>query len=172
MIHPVWHFAWCTLHYFANKGPSSPSYGFSSSHVQMWELDYKESWTLQKWCFWTVVLERFLSTPNLKAEFTRGKKKFFFHFQISILLFWLLYSKGNYYFKTDHLKLCICACVCAHICWLGGWLIGWRDLLHKKGLQHISNIWFILLEGSQYISNFLLMITVDGRMWGNNTFWF
>ena len=38
-------------HYFANKGPSSQGYGFSSSHVWMWELDYKESWALKKWCF-------------------------------------------------------------------------------------------------------------------------
>ena len=43
-------------HYFANKGPSSQSYGFSSSHVWMWELDYRESWVLKNWCFWTVVL--------------------------------------------------------------------------------------------------------------------
>ena len=41
-------------HYFANKGPSSHSYGFSSSHVWMWELDYKENWALKNWCFWTV----------------------------------------------------------------------------------------------------------------------
>ena len=40
-------------HYFANKGPFSQSYGFSSSHVQMWELDHKESWALKNWCFWT-----------------------------------------------------------------------------------------------------------------------
>ena len=39
-------------HYFANKGPSSQSYGFSSSHVWMWELDYKESWAPKNWCFW------------------------------------------------------------------------------------------------------------------------
>ena len=38
-------------HYFANKGPSSQDYGFSSSHVWMWELDYKESWALKNWCF-------------------------------------------------------------------------------------------------------------------------
>ena len=41
----------------ANKGPSSQSYGFSSSHVWMWELDYKERWAPMNWCFWTVVLE-------------------------------------------------------------------------------------------------------------------
>ena len=44
-------------HYFANKGLSSQSYGFLSSHVWMWELDYKESWAPKNWCFWTVVLE-------------------------------------------------------------------------------------------------------------------
>ena len=50
-------------HYFTNKGPSSQSYGFSSSHVWMWELDYKESWALKNWCFWTVVLEKTLESP-------------------------------------------------------------------------------------------------------------
>ena len=46
-----------------NKGPSSQSYGFSSSHVWMWELDYKESWAPKNWCFWTVVLEKILMSP-------------------------------------------------------------------------------------------------------------
>ena len=50
-------------HYFANKGPFSQSYGFSSGHVWMWELDYKESWVLKNWCFWTVVLEKTLESP-------------------------------------------------------------------------------------------------------------
>ena len=50
-------------HYFANKGPSSQSYFFFSSHVWMWELDYKESWVLKNWCFWTVVLENTLASP-------------------------------------------------------------------------------------------------------------
>ena len=50
-------------HYFANKGPSSQSYGFSSTHVWMWELDYKESWVPKNWCFWTVVLEKTLESP-------------------------------------------------------------------------------------------------------------
>ena len=51
------------IHYFANKGPSSQDYGFSSSHVWMWELDYKESWVPKNWCFWTVVLEKTLENP-------------------------------------------------------------------------------------------------------------
>ena len=50
-------------HYFANKGLSSQGYGFSSDHVWMWELDYKESWTLKNRCFWTVVLEKTLESP-------------------------------------------------------------------------------------------------------------
>ena len=50
-------------HYFVNKGLSSQSYSFSSSHVWMWELDYKESWVLKKWCFWTVVLEKTFKSP-------------------------------------------------------------------------------------------------------------
>ena len=50
-------------HYFANKCLSSQSYGFSSSHVWMWELDYKESWVPKNWCFWTVVLEKTLESP-------------------------------------------------------------------------------------------------------------
>ena len=45
---------------FANKGLSSQSCGFSSSHVWMWELDYKESWAPKNWCFWTMVLEKML----------------------------------------------------------------------------------------------------------------
>ena len=50
-------------HYFANKGPSSQGYSFSGSQVWMWELDYKESWALKNWCFWSVVLEKTLESP-------------------------------------------------------------------------------------------------------------
>ena len=50
-------------HYFVNKDPSSQGYGFSSSHVWMWELGYKESWVPKNWCFWTVVLEKTLESP-------------------------------------------------------------------------------------------------------------
>ena len=49
-------------HYFVNKGPSSQGYVFFSSHVWMWELDYKQSWALENWCFWTVVLEKTLKS--------------------------------------------------------------------------------------------------------------
>ena len=50
-------------HYLANKGLSSQIYGFSSGHVWMWKLDHKESWGLENWCFWTVVLEKTPESP-------------------------------------------------------------------------------------------------------------
>ena len=49
--------------YVANKGLSSQRYGFSSSHVWMWELNHKEVWVLKNWSFWTVVLEKTLESP-------------------------------------------------------------------------------------------------------------
>ena len=59
---PRWHIQ-KQRHYFANKGPSSQGYGFSSGHVWMWESDCEESWALKNWCFWTVVLEKTLESP-------------------------------------------------------------------------------------------------------------
>ena len=49
-------------HNFANKGPYSQRHGFSSSHVQMWELDHKEGWALKNWCLWTMVLDKTLES--------------------------------------------------------------------------------------------------------------
>ena len=69
-------------HCFANKGPSSQSYGFSSSQVWMWELDYKESWMLKNWCFWTVVLEKTLESPldckEIKPVKSKGNQSWIF----------------------------------------------------------------------------------------------
>ena len=55
-------------HHLANKGPYSQGYGFSSSHEQMWELDYKEGWVPNNWCFQTVVLEKTLESPLDRKE--------------------------------------------------------------------------------------------------------
>ena len=69
-------------HYFIHKGLSSQSYGFSSSHVWMWELDYKESWALKNWCFWTVVLEETLESPldcgEIKPVNPKGNQSWIF----------------------------------------------------------------------------------------------
>ena len=58
-------------HYFANKGPHGKSYGFSSSHVWMWELDHKENWIPKNWCFWTVRLEKTLRVPWTARRFNQ-----------------------------------------------------------------------------------------------------
>ena len=50
-------------HYFVNRGLSSQSYGFSSSHVWMWELDYADSWAAKNWGFYTVMMEKTLKSP-------------------------------------------------------------------------------------------------------------
>ena len=69
-------------HYFANKGLSSQSYGFSSSHVQRWELDHKEDWARKKWCFWTVVLEKTLESSldsrEIKPVNSKGNQPWIF----------------------------------------------------------------------------------------------
>ena len=57
-------------YYFANKSPTSQSYGFSISHVRMWELDCKQSWVPKNWCFWTVVLEK---TPESSLDYKKIK---------------------------------------------------------------------------------------------------
>ena len=69
-------------HYFANKGLSSQGYGFTCGHVWMWELDYKESWALKNWCFWTVVLEKTLESPldckDIKVVNPKGNQSWIF----------------------------------------------------------------------------------------------
>ena len=59
-------------HYFVSKGPSSQGYGFSSSHICMWELDYNESWVLKNGCFRTVVLKRLLRVPCIARRFNQS----------------------------------------------------------------------------------------------------
>ena len=65
-------------HHFVDKGPYTQSYSFSSSHVQMWELDHKEGWTPRNWCFQTVVLEKILESPldskEIKPVNPKGNK--------------------------------------------------------------------------------------------------
>ena len=68
-------------HHFADKDPYK-SYGFSSSHVQMWKLDHKEGWAPKNWCFWTVVLERTLQSlldgKEIKPVNSKGNQSWIF----------------------------------------------------------------------------------------------
>ena len=69
-------------HYFADEGPSSQSYGFSRGHVQMWELDHKESWAPKNWCFWIVMLGKILESPldckEIKPIHPKGNQSWIF----------------------------------------------------------------------------------------------
>ena len=68
-------------HYFLDKGPSSQSYGFSSSHVRMWELDHKIDWTLKNWCFQTMMVEKTLGSPldcKIKPIHPKGNQPWIF----------------------------------------------------------------------------------------------
>ena len=69
-------------HHFANKGPSSQSYGFSSSHVWLRELNHKEGWVPKNWCFWIVVLEKALESPldckEIKPVSSKGNQPWIF----------------------------------------------------------------------------------------------
>ena len=69
-------------HYFANKGLSSQRYGFSSSHVRMWEVDHNEGWEPKNWCFPTVVLEKILQSlldrKEIKAVNPKGNQSWTF----------------------------------------------------------------------------------------------
>ena len=89
-------------HYFANKGPSSQGYGFSSGHVWMWELDCEESWAPKNWYFWTLVLEKTLESPldckEIQPIHPKGNQSWIFiirtdaEAETSIL--WLPYAKN------------------------------------------------------------------------------
>ena len=84
-------------HYFADKGPSSQSYGFSSCHVWMWELDHKESWALKNWSFWNVVLEKTRERPldykEIQLVNTKGNQSWIFigrtGSEAEVSIFWL-----------------------------------------------------------------------------------
>ena len=112
-------------HYFANKGPSSQSYGFSSGHVWMWELDYKERWALKKRCFWTVVLEKALESPldskEIQPVHPKRKKSWIFIVRTDVQA--KLQYCGHLMWRTDSLEKTL----------MLGKIEGWR----RRGRQRL-----------------------------------
>ena len=94
-------------YYFANKGPSSRGYGFSSSHVWIWELDYKESWVPKNWCFWTVVLEKTLESPldcqEIQPVHPKGGKSWVFTGRTDVEAETPIF--GHLMWRTDSLEM-------------------------------------------------------------------
>ena len=95
-------------HYFANKGPSSQGYSFSSSHVWMWELDYKESWAPKNWCFWSAVLEKTLESlldlKEIQPIHPKGGKSWVFigrtDAEAATLILWAPDARADSFEKT------------------------------------------------------------------------
>ena len=95
-------------HFFASKGLSSQSCGFSSSHVGMWELDYKESWTPKNWCLWTGVVEKNLESPldckEIQPVHPKGNQSWIFigrtDAEAETRILWPPYAK-NWLIKKD-----------------------------------------------------------------------
>ena len=89
-------------HHFANKGTYSQSYGFSSSHVQMWEVDHKEGWVLKNWCFQSVVLEKTLESPldskDIKPISPKGDQPWIFigRTEAKVLILWPPDAKSQF----------------------------------------------------------------------------
>ena len=107
-------------HYFANKGPSSQSYGFSSSYVWMWELDCKESWAPKNWCFWTVVLDKTFESPldckEIKLVNSKGNQSWIFHWK-DWCWSWNSNTLATWWGELTHLK----------------WLWCWKKLMLGEG---------------------------------------
>ena len=100
-------------HYFVDKGPSSHSYGFSSNHIWMWELDHKEGWALKNWCFWTVVLEKTLESSldctEIQPVHPKGNQSWIFigrtDVEAETLILWPLDAKSRSPWCWERLKV-------------------------------------------------------------------
>ena len=102
---PVWHPSLLPCLFTTSiSGQLGQSYGFSSGHVWMWELDYKESWVLKKWCFWTVVLEKTLESPlnckEIQPVHPKGDQTWIF-----IVLSWIFIGRTDVEAETSILWL-------------------------------------------------------------------
>ena len=93
-------------YHFADKGLSSQSYVFSSSHLWMWELDHKEGWVLKNWCFQTVVLEKTLESPldckEIKPVNPKGNQPWIFIGRTNVKL--KLQYFGHLMWRADSLE--------------------------------------------------------------------
>ena len=90
---------WKQRHHFSNNGPYSQSYGFSSSHVWMWELDQEDGWALKNLWFWNVVLEKTLESPldykEIQPVHPKGNSVMLIQFNLSIFFFLVVLFPRN-----------------------------------------------------------------------------
>jgi len=120
-------------HYFADKSPHSQSYGFSSSHVWMWELDCKKCWVSKNWCFWTVVMEKSLEShldcKRIKPVNLKRPQSWIFTGRTDAKpeapILWPLYMKSQFIRKDlDAGKDWRKSGWLGRNCWMASWLSG------------------------------------------------
>ena len=162
-------------HYFVDKGPSSQSYGFSSSYVWMWELEHRESWALKICCFWIVVLEKTLESPldseEIKTVNPKGNQSWIFIGRTDAMLWY----SGHLMWNTDSLEKTLMLVKIEgrmtrgwhRMRWLDGitdsmdmslskfsswWRTGQPGMLHSIGSQRVGHDWATELYWIFYIS--------------------